>query len=99
MIGKERVQAEIDAVRQFYQLTDGLPLAVNVAAGYLAKAKLLTIKEYNMLAQDEQMRLRLLKDRVYNNIFAVFELSYQQLSSEGQHLFNSFASLTGQISV
>lgn len=76
--GKEK--SEEAAAREAVRLVGGLPLALNIVAGYLAEPDAPPITEYNRLLANEQKRLGKLRDwESGQNVIASFELSYEYL--------------------
>lgn len=95
---ENRISAEEEEAKRIIKLVGGLPLALNITAGYLAEAPDLTIAEYAAELEKEEQRLDELKDwedQANRNVEAAFLLSYRRLEQFGQTLFASLAVFNG----
>jgi len=97
IVGRERIRNEQDAAKKLVKMVGGLPLALNIVAGFLSDAIDLSIDEYLELLSDEQTRLANLSDweDANRDVAASFELSYQALPIPIQRLFAHLAIFDG----
>ena len=98
ILGAERVHAEIDSAHEIIELLGGLPLALDIVAGYLSEVDDLLIAEYKSALLDERQRLESLADweDTSKDVVASFELSYNKLPPNLQKVFAGLSIFHGR---
>lgn len=86
ILGRERVDAEMEESHRLVALLGHLPLAVSLVAGQLKGAEDLAIGDYVKLLEEHASRLDVLQGE-QDSIRALFEISYRQLSKQTQGVF------------
>lgn len=93
---KARALAEEQALRETINLVGGLPLALSIAAGHLAKQPNESVASYNQRLQDKALeRLFDSRDPLERNVLASFELSYGDLPPLWRKLFVALSIFEG----
>lgn len=86
----QRLDAELEALAQIIELCDGLPLALAICAGWLAKDQRRPLSSLRARLADAQHRLDTLK-HADKEVRAAFDLSYADLGEPLKRCFRRLA--------
>ncbi|MFJ4187275.1 AfsR/SARP family transcriptional regulator [Kitasatospora sp. NPDC089509] len=90
IIGRPRVQAELDTAVELVQLCDGLPLALRIAGARLASHPHWPVERLVRRLRDERQRLDELSHHGLE-LRSTISLTYRALPSSAQRLFRLFS--------
>lgn len=96
ILGKDRVRADHDAAVRLAQLCDGLPLALRITGAFLLASPDRPLAQHvKQLEGRDRLSALALEGDPRTAVRAVFDLSYDRLDPDAQHLFRLLGFVPG----
>lgn len=100
LVGKERVQTELEAAKEIIELCGCLPLAIRISGGQLRRKKHWSLKkDYLPILSHAKKNLDYFTHGYENNIRASFNLSYADTQLSDRFLFTTLGVLPADFDI